>query len=115
MKTIFRSIFALALAASATVVTIGVAAPVLASEARVAKIGTAGIDLTTPAGRAQVDARVRQAARSVCRVDDFEQHKHRAEVRACTNRAIAAASQQIAALVTAQQLADATPRTQTAQ
>ncbi len=115
MKTILRSLFAVALAASATVVTIGVAAPVLASEARVAKIRTAGIDLTTADGRALVDARVRQAARNVCGVADFEQHKHRAEFRACTSTAIAAASQQIAALVTAQQLADATPRNQTAQ
>lgn len=130
MKTILRSLLAGALAASATVATIGVSAPVLASpvvassvraspipgwDVRVAEVRTAGIDLTTAAGRALVDAKVRQAARRVCSVDNFERPKYRAEARACTSRAIAAASQQIAALITEQQLAEATPRDQTAQ
>lgn len=68
---LLRSTFAFAIAAGATLMIVaGSAAPVQAAEARTMAIDTSGIDLTSPAGLARIEAQVGRAARSVCSTND---------------------------------------------
>jgi UrcA family protein len=67
IHSLFRSAAGLAIAASATILTIaGSAAPVSATEAPTFTVATTGIDLASPAGVARVKADIRRAARLLC-------------------------------------------------
>ena len=101
--TLFRTAATATLATAATAVIIAFsAAPASASEApRTARIATAGLDLTSPSGRAHVEARIARAARAVCGADDPQAWKQRPAIRACTDTAIANTRPQVAALAAA--------------
>lgn len=106
IRTALRTIFALTIATSATLITIaGSAAPVSATEVAASDVATrtvatAGIDLATPEGRATVTARVRRAAAAVCNPGDASLRAAMAR-RACTATAIAAATPRIEDLAAA--------------
>ncbi len=111
IANLIRTATAVTIAATATMISFtAIASPASAADAaRTAIVATKGVDLGSGAGRAQVEARVRQAARQVCAITGAEAWKQRAEVRACETNALASASQQIAAIAAASQVADATP------
>lgn len=98
--SLFRSTVSLAIAATATLLVVAVsAAPVSAAPAQsgaapTAMVSISGIDMTSPAGIARVEAEVRRAARRVCETGD---RSLAAQVRAreCTTTAIAAAMPQV--------------------
>jgi len=60
-----------------------------------------GIDLTTEAGVAQLDRRVRGAARQMCRAGDSRDLKAMSQSRRCFNEAMTNGKQQIAQAVVA--------------
>ena len=71
INSLLRSTFAFAIATGATLLIVaGSAAPVQAAEARTIAIDTRGIDLTSPAGLARIEAQVGRAARNVCSTND---------------------------------------------
>lgn len=113
-----RSTLTLTLATAATVGIVAFsAAPASASDApRTAHVHTQGIDLTSNAGRARVEAQVRRAARSVCGANDDQAWRTAPAIRACTDAAIANAQPRIEALAAATRdartaVADVTPET----
>lgn len=68
---LLRSTLACAIATGATLLIVaGSAAPVNAAQVRTMTIDTRGIDLTSPAGLARIEAEVGRAARSVCATND---------------------------------------------
>ncbi len=88
------------------------AAPCLAETGHVTRIAisstsvrTADLDLSTPAGERQLRARVAQAVRQVCRLNDVETgyRSMTRDARACAAKARASADRQIAALLTEEQ------------
>ena len=68
IDTLFRSTFALTIAAAATAIIVASsAAPVAAAETqRTAVIDVRGIDLASPQGRTRVDAEIARTARHLC-------------------------------------------------
>lgn len=114
IRPLLRSLIGITIATTATALSFAaIASPASAAEfgtPRTAMIGTRGIDLGSTTGRAMVTARVRQAALGVCGANDADAWRHGGEVRACTANAIAAATQRVAEITAASQLADATTK-----
>ena len=119
IRSLIRTAIGVTIATTATVLSFAaIASPAGAAEfdtPRTAVIHTHGVDIGSVAGRAMVAAEVRQAAMNVCGVKDADAWKHGGEVRACTANAIAAATQRIAVIAAASQLADATTKGANAQ
>ncbi|MBC7522137.1 MAG: UrcA family protein [Sandarakinorhabdus sp.] len=98
--TLLRSTVSLAIAATATLLVVTAsaapasAAAVQAGTAPTAMVNVSGIDLTSPAGVARVEAEVRRAARRVCPADD-RSLQAQSHARECTRTAIAAAMPQL--------------------
>ncbi len=111
---IFRSALGLAIAATATLLTIaGAAAPVQAASVRTALVSTSGLDLNSATGRIIAAQRIGFAARQICAASDPRALDQARAARACTTAAIAAATPRIAAIAAARSsgtlLADASP------
>ncbi len=100
---LLRSTLTLTLSTAATAVVVAFsAAPVQAAQTpRTINIHTQGIDLTSPAGRALVDARVRRAARAVCGANDPQAWRTAPAIRACIQTASAQAQPRLDALAAA--------------
>lgn len=102
IHALFRSAAGLAIAATATILTIaGSAAPVSAAEAPSIAVATTGIDLASPAGVARVRADIRRAARLLC--DDRSDRSVRAHVdrQQCIATAMTTAMPRLEALAAA--------------
>jgi len=98
---ILRSTFALAIAASATLIVVaGSAAPVAAAEAVTVNVNA--YNLASPTGRAAAEAAVRNAADSVCATGTPEQLASARATRSCTAKALTAARPQIDAIAASQ-------------
>ena len=90
----------LALAAAA----IGLmATPALASpdKAPSANVSFAGLDLATPEGQKELDARINSAARSICQIDKIRTGTRlkSSEARECYAKARASAKKQVASAI----------------
>lgn len=101
-----RAGLSLSIAAVATfVIVAGSAAPVHAASPAAgfptARVETAGIDLTSAAGRARVEAHVRRAARSVCGGNESRAWRQVPAVRACIETAVANSQPRLEALAAA--------------
>jgi UrcA family protein len=102
LATALRSTLTLALATAATVGIIAFsAAPAAAETPRTAHIETRGVDLTSPIGRARIEAQVRRTARTVCGAGDTQAWRAAPAIHACYTAALAAARLRIEALAAA--------------
>jgi UrcA family protein len=81
---------------------VGAAAPALAGEPRSLQVPAGDLDLSSPAGRAALDTRLRAAVREVCTVSDWgpglDAQRH---AEACGQKALAASAVQVEILVKA--------------
>lgn len=78
-----------------------------ASDARVRTVSTAGINLASPAGRAELEAKLARAAKSVCTPSDIRDLRQAQQTRGCIATALADSRVQIAAITARTQLASA--------
>lgn len=96
MSFISRHIAAVAIACTATLMTVaGAAGPAQAGPAESAKISFRGLDLADPAGQAVLEARLRQAAKAVCGVNDAFDLQARQASAACYRSALADAAPKV--------------------
>lgn len=95
MTPLLRTTFALLLAASATIATVGAATPVLAAEAPTTSISVPLHNLGNPAVRAKVDAQVRRAAERLCVTNGLRPIAIVMAERACVSTAVANALPQV--------------------
>ena len=80
-----------------------------AQAAAVRTVSTAGIDLASPDGRAELAAKVARAAKAVCAPDDIRDLKAGQQARRCVEAALANSELQIAAITTRSQSAAVAP------
>ena len=94
IHSLLRSTLRVSIAAAATLLVVaGSAAPVVAAEApRTAVIDVRGIDLTTAAGQARINAEIARAARRVCDSSDSRSLALALANRNCESDAIGSAS-----------------------
>ncbi|WP_426169841.1 UrcA family protein [Sandarakinorhabdus sp. DWP1-3-1] len=95
MTTILRTALTLVLAASATIATVGIATPVLATDAPTTTISVPLHNLGNPAVRARLDAAVRRAAKRICTSNGHRPTATMMAERACVDTAIANALPQV--------------------
>lgn len=87
---------------------LGAVLPAAAAEVRSIQVSAQDLDLSSPDGRAALDARIRGAVREVCTVSDWgagitaERYKE-----TCSQKALAAATPQVEALLRSRTLANA--------
>lgn len=86
----------LALATAGATLTLA-SAPAYAEANRQTLVQYSDLNLAAPAGKATLDARIRQAARRVCGTAPLAQLKEVQQVRACYSAAVASAWDQVAA------------------
>lgn len=77
--------------AAATLLSCGLVQPAQADSSRSHSINLAGLDLSTDAGRIELDRRIERAALAVCGAKIVGDHVGNAEIQVCRDRAVSEA------------------------
>lgn len=96
----------LAAVAAVALATLNIAAPAIAGDVRTTYVSTAGLDLASRAGAAELDARLMRAAKAVC-APDRSDLRELTRSSACRAQALSGARAKAATVIAAAQMGGA--------